>query len=133
MCKIPRGQGAVVALKAMMDALGTFVLNLYFGGVDVLNRKFCIASPNLPNESSAKGSRIILLLSRSPMTSSPTIVSTLLFVLFLSSRLNFFRLNVCKCASARADIDVITSAERFNLEGILERQLPIVMSAPIVV
>ena len=60
MCRIPRGQGAVVALKAMIDALGTFALNLYFGGVAVLNKKFCNASPNLPNESSAKGSRIML-------------------------------------------------------------------------
>ena len=67
------------------------------------------------------------------MTSSPNIVSAESSFLFLSSRLNFFRSNVCRCASARADMDVNTSAERFKLEGIFERLLPIVMSAPIVV
>ena len=30
MCSIPRGQGAVVALKAMIEAFGTLVLNLLF-------------------------------------------------------------------------------------------------------
>jgi len=123
----------VVALKAMIEALGTLGLNLYFGGVAVLNRRLCIIGPHRPCGSSARGRRIILLLSKSPMTSSPSIVSIVLSFLFLSSRLNFFRSNVCKCASARADMDVITSAERFNLEGIFERLLPIVMSAPIVV
>ncbi len=126
---IPRGQGADVALKAITAAFGVLSLNVYFGGVDVLKRKVCIAGPHRPNESSASGRRIMLLFSKSPITSSPRIVSILFL---LSSRLNFFRSNVCRCASARADIDVM-SAEQFNREGILERLLPIVISAPIVV
>jgi hypothetical protein len=98
----------------------------------VWNRKFCIVNPQRPKESSARGSRIMLLLTRSSITSSP-IIDSAVCVLTLSARLNFFRSKVCKCLSARADIDVITSAERLNLEGNLERQLPIVMSAPMVV
>ena len=45
MCSIPRGQGAVVALNAMIDAFGTLSLNLYFGGVAVLKRKCALKVP----------------------------------------------------------------------------------------
>ena len=104
MRNIPRGQGADVALNAIIAAFGMFSLNVYFGGVAVLKRKVCIAGPHRPNESRASGRRIMLLLSKSPITSSLCIVSILFL---LSSRLNFFRSNVCKCASGRADMDVI--------------------------
>jgi hypothetical protein len=70
----------------MIEAFGTLVLNLYFGGVAVLKRKLCIIGPHRPCGSSASGRRIILLLSKSPMTSSPSIVSVELLFLFLSSR-----------------------------------------------
>ena len=93
-------------------------------------RKLFIIGPNRPCESSVKGSRIMLLLRRSPMLSSPRIVSDGSTLLYLFLRRNFFRSSSRRCESAWANIVVTSSGEFDGRNGLL--LLPIVMSAPIV-
>ena len=76
-------------------------------------RKLFIIGPNRPCESSVKGSRIMLLLRRSPMLSSPRIVSDGSTLLYLFLRRNFFRSSSRRCESAWADI-VVTSSGEFD-------------------
>ena len=88
-------------------------------------RKLFIIGPHRPCESNVKGSRIMLLMMRSPMLSSPRIDSDGSTLLCLFLRRNFFRLSSHKCESAWADIVVTSSGEFDRRNGLL--LLPIVM------
>lgn len=128
--RIPRGHGWFVALYAMVVACGLFLKRN--GGVFIVLCKKCrMIGPNRPNESIAKGSKIMLLASRSPMTSSPMIVvGEVSSSSVLSLRVNFLCSSVCRCESARA-VTEVTSTD-FE-EGIFAHEFPMVMSMPIVV
>ena len=114
----------------MVVACGLF-LNRNVGVFIVLCKKCRMIGPNRPNESSAKGSKIMLLASRSPMTSSPMIVvGDVLSSSVLSLRVNFLCSSVCRCEWARAVTEVTSTDVE---EGIFAHEVPMVMSMPIVV